>query len=107
MSQRDRIDAILNSVEGIERAQPKSFFTGRVLSSINSKKPEENFSFTPLLRVVIVAVVMLVAVNILLFINKYQVEPKQPLAEWKNTTPDWILDYTENPGSSLSQVPNE
>ena len=107
MSDRDHIDEILDSVLGIERAQPKSFFAGRVLSRINSKKPEENFSFTPLFRVVIVAVVMLVAVNILLYINKYQVEPKQALAEWRNTTPDWVLDYTENPGSSLPKVPNE
>jgi hypothetical protein len=107
MSSRPNIDEILNSIEGIKRAEPKSFFTGRVLSRINSLAQSENLVLTPRFRMGVIAVILLVAINILLYIYKYQLEPMQALAEWKSTTPEWVVDYTDNPGSSLPQAPTK
>lgn len=107
MSKQPSTDEILNSVEGIQPAAPKPFFTGRTLLRLQTEWVADMPLMTFRFKLVLTGVVLLIAVNILLVISKYGAEPNPALTEWKNTTPEWVIDYTENPGSSLNQVSNK
>jgi len=107
MSKRANTDEILNSVEGIQPAAPKPFFTGRTLLRLQTEWAGDMPLMSPRFKLLLTGVVLLIAVNILLVISKYRAESNPALTEWKNTTPEWVIDYTENPGSSLNPVPNK
>ena len=104
MSKQPNIEEILESVDGIQPAHPKPFFTGRVLDRIQQSEAQRLSYSTPRFRLAVLAVAVTVALNILLYIYQYHLKPQSVIAAWKNSTPEWVVDYTENPSSSLNQV---
>lgn len=107
MSNRPRAEEILNSLDGLQPASPRPFFTGRVMFRLQTEWRSALPPLSPRFKWVLAGAALLIAFNILLLLGKFQTSAHPALTEWKNSTPDWLVDYTENPESSLSQVSNK
>ncbi len=107
MLKKNNIEEILNSLVGVKRAAPGPFFTGRVLQKL--QQPESAASpvvSSTRMAWVISAVVLIIALNLTLFFASTR-SADRTISEWKSTTPKWVVEYTENPGSSIYDVPNK
>jgi hypothetical protein len=100
-------DEIMNSLDGIRRAEPLPFFTGRLLARLNAANEPAippfwhrwgwTLSFAFLL--------ILIGINILL-ITRHADTEKGMLTEYEDTTPQWVQQYTTQPSASVYQSPN-
>lgn len=103
---RANIEEILKSLDGIQPARPKPFFTGRVLQRLRSEELEGQSLMTPRFRMAVVAVFLLIAFNMILLFFQFRTE-LPALSEWKRTTPNWVVEYNENPASLLKEPLNK
>jgi hypothetical protein len=99
MNTSEKFDKILGSLQDVKRAEPNPFFTGRVIQKFKdvSKRSDSswlNFGWAFSL------LVLLIAFNLIIFFTQFR-SGNQTISDWKSTTPDWVVDYTENPGTSV------
>lgn len=105
MSTHFDIDPYLDSLNGLRRAEPKPFFTGRVLARLSAEselvhRPRNHWGWSVSILTVIIVVNML-----LLFMRS---EPKPSFAsDYERTTPEWVMDYTANPSTPIYSYPNK
>lgn len=99
-------DNILNSLEGIQRAEPKPYFSTRVLTRL--RKIQEETTASVLLRLgwAVSLLAILFVANMILFFNPSR-SGRGVVGKWKSTTPNWVVEYTEHPGISVYDKPHK
>lgn len=98
------IDPHLNSLNGIRRAEPKPFFTGRVWAKLSVEsdavyKPRHHWGWS------LSILTAIIVINILLMLMKPEPKPSF-VSDYEGTTPDWVMDYTANPSTPIYNYPN-
>ena len=106
MLKKTNIEEILSSLDGVKRAAPGPFFTGQVLQKILQPASPTSPALGNRMAWVVVAVALIIATNLILFFARTRSDDRT-ISEWKSTTPKWVVEYTENPGSSIYDVPNK
>jgi hypothetical protein len=99
MSKPIEIEQYLEILDGIRRAEPKPFFTGRVMSRLRSAEPTTQNSWTRW-GLSLSILTLLILINVMLFV--FQSNREQTiLSEYDQTTPDWVMEYTANPTAPI------
>ena len=106
MSVKKNIDDVLNCLDGATRAEPNPFFTGRVMQRLQSTESIQLSTKWPRLAWALSAVALLIALNLILFFVQAR-SVDSTISEWKSTTPRWVVDYTQNPGSTYYDIPHK
>lgn len=99
MSKKIEIDQYLKSLDGIRPAEPKPFFTGRVIDRMRSAGSTHHTHWTRWGWSLSV-LTLLIIINVLLLVSRSGRE-KQVISEYDNTTPDWVMEYTANPSAPI------
>ncbi len=92
------------SLEGIRPAEPKPFFTSRVLNRF--RKYEEESTASVLTRMgwaVTLLIILIIGNGFLLYSSSRSND--QAINKWRSTTPRWVVEYTEHPGTSVYDLP--
>jgi hypothetical protein len=104
MSSTPNIENILNSLEGVRRAEPRPFFAARVIQRLQEKNQMPPSFYWPQFALAVSALFILIALNLILFLSPLR-SIDQAISDWNSATPDWVVDYTENPGTSIYELP--
>ena len=105
MPSRPNIEKILSSLEDVQPAEPQPFFVTRVIQRLhNSNDVTPSFSWSRFALAVSV-IILLVVMNLVLFFSPVR-SLDQAVRDWKSTTPEWVVEYTENPGTSIYDQPS-
>jgi hypothetical protein len=104
MSSTPNIENILNSLEGVHRAEPRPFFAARVIQRLQEKNQTTPSFYWPRFALAVSVLFILIALNLILFFTPPR-SIDQAISDWNSTTPDWVVDYTENPGTSIYDLP--
>ena len=105
MPSRPNIEKILSSLDGVQPAEPQPFFATRVIQRLhNSNDVTPSFSWLRFALAVSV-IILLVVMNLVLFFSPVR-SLDQAVRDWKSTTPEWVVEYTENPGTSIYDPPS-
>jgi hypothetical protein len=104
MSSTPNFDNILNSLEGVRRAEPRPFFAARVIQRLQEKNQMTPSFYWPRFALAVSALFILIALNLILFLSPLR-SIDQAISDWNSATPDWVVDYTENPGTTIYDLP--
>ena len=99
MSKRTEIEKYLETLDGIRRAEPKPFFTGRVMNRLQTDNPATH-SVWSRWGWSLSALSLLILLNVLLLVFRSSSE-RSVLSEYDKTTPDWVMEYTANPSAPI------
>lgn len=97
---------IIDSLEGIQRAEPKPFFSARVLARLRKRQEETTASVLLRLGWAVSLLAILFIANMILFFNPSR-SGEGVVGKWKSATPNWVVDYTEQPGTSVYDRPRK
>lgn len=103
---KQNIDDVLKSLDGANRAEPNPFFTGRVMQRLQSTEPNQVQKYWPRMVWAFSAVAVLIVLNLILFFSQMR-SVDRTISDWKSTTPQWVVDYTQNPGSTYYDIPHK
>jgi hypothetical protein len=98
-------DDIFFCVDGIRRAEPRPFFTTRVINRFRKYEEESTVSvITRMGWAVTLLIILIIGNGLLLYTSSRSND--QAIRKWRSTTPRWVVEYTEHPGTSVYSTPN-
>jgi hypothetical protein len=104
MSKKVEIEQYLKSLDGIRRAEPGPFFTGRVLNKLRAGSDSVIRTRLPRWGWSLIVLVALISINIFLLVFQSKLE-QAALSEFDQPTPDWVMEYTANPSTPIYGYP--
>lgn len=104
MSTNFNQDDLLAPLEGIRPAEPKPFFTTRVINRFRQFEAESHSSVLTRLGWAVICLIILIIGNGILFYTSIR-SNEQVLNKWRSSTPRWVVEYTEHPGTSVYDMP--
>ena len=106
MSKKVEIDQYLKSLDGIRRADPGPFFTGRVLNKLRAGSDSVTRTRLPRWGWGLTVLVALIFINIFLLFFQPKLEHAN-LSEFDQSPHDWVMEYTANPSTPIYGYPNK
>ena len=95
------------SLDGIRRAEPRPFFTGRLLARLKAENEPAAQTFVYRWRwaLTFILIILLFGANILLIMRSPGAQSGLR-SDYERTTPLWVEKYTSQPSASIYASPN-
>lgn len=90
MKNDQKIESVLNSLDGMERAHPRPFFFTRL-----EARMERQDGFEKVIRFISRPVVVIVAVMLIILVNAYTIFMSMPTSAQNNTTSSELASIDE------------